>query len=274
MSSDTSSIASSTAFSRSASPELEYPYTHVEFDALSLSQLSDITDDGYDFGCDYSDIDRRLNLPSPTWEHEMARSPSPFLFPLDLAVDYAPEKVFLSPLMEPLPIPIPSEPPVCGMCSTPPSICLSCVSIPQIAHQSPPIQKSPECAEKLWARAAAIQACMVGATHTSLYIPIRDCLARVADFIYHQNIEVSEESDPGNPINSWGSQVSDETWDTTPPSSKPSKPSDHHLFSQFTHMSVTPDAPVIPLTPPPSPANDWSSTTRSEERRVGKECLE
>ena len=26
-------------------------------------------------------------------------------------------------------------------------------------------------------------------------------------------------------------------------------------------MSVTPDAPVIPLTPPPSLANDWSSTT-------------
>ena len=133
MSSNTS-IASTTAFSRSASPELEYPYTHAEFDALSLSQLSDITDDGYDFGRDYPNIDRRLNLPSPTWECEMARSPSPFLFPLDLTANYALEKISLSPLMEPLPLPIPSEPPICGMCSIPPSICSSCASIPQIAH--------------------------------------------------------------------------------------------------------------------------------------------
>ena len=133
MSSDTSSIAS-TAFSCSASPELQYPYTHVEFNTLSLSQLSDISDDGYNSSHDYEDIDRCLNLPSPTWEHEMVCSPSPFLFPLDSVVDYALEKVFLSSLMEPLPLPIPSEPPVCGMCSIPPSICSSCASIPQIAH--------------------------------------------------------------------------------------------------------------------------------------------
>ena len=143
MSSNTSSIASSTAFSRSASPELQYPYTHAEFDALSLSQLSDISDDGYDSGRDYPDINRRLHLPSPAWEREMARSPSPFLFPLDSTADYAMEKIALSPLMEPLPLPIPSEPPVCGMCSTPPSICLSCASIPQIARRSPAHSEVP-----------------------------------------------------------------------------------------------------------------------------------
>ena len=92
MSSNTSNISSSTAFSRSASPELKYPYTHAEFDALSLSQLSDITDDGYDSSCDYLDIDRRLNLPSPIWERKMARSPSPFLFPFDSTADYDMEK--------------------------------------------------------------------------------------------------------------------------------------------------------------------------------------
>jgi len=262
-------MTSTTSSTRSSSPELEYPYTHQEFDALSLSEFEDSSSEhSYTLapdtsGRDYEEIERVLNLPSPFFHPytELSRSPSPLLFPLDMEVDYAPNKVFLSPLSFPLPLPTQAGPPVCGMCDTPPHICEVCAAVPQIARRSAPIQDIPECTERIWARVAAIQTSMVGATTSFLSLPIRESVARVADFIFRSNLETSEEIDPENPVNTWGSQVSDETWDNTPSSSDPTTSTSDgaaEVFRQFTNMSVSPDR--APLTPPPSPANDWSST--------------
>src|SRR6202161_1406491 len=245
-------MTSTTSSTRSSSPELEYPYTHQEFDALSLSEFEDSSSErSYTpaldtSGRDYEEIERVLNLPSPFFHPytELSRSPSPLLFPLDMDVDYAPDKVFLSPLTFPLPLPTQAGPPVCGMCDTPPHICPVCAAVPQIARRSAPIQDIPECSERIWASAAAIQTSMVAATASLQAIPIRNALRRVADFFYQRNLETSEEIDPENPINTWGSQVSDETWDNTPSSSDPTTSTSNgaaEVFRQFTNMSVSPD---------------------------------
>ena len=256
----TSAYTDASEYTRSPSPELQYPSPLYEFSELEFSDEVSMSD--------VSDLEERN------------RSPSPLLFPLDMNAQYTPEKVFLSPLSLPLPLPTQDTPPVCGMCSIPPDICTYCTSTPQIACRSPPIPPCPsapsplseeqmvarranlqevETPEQIWHRAAAIQSSMVGATMQFLSIPIRDAISRVASFIYNHNSELREELEPENPINSWHSQVSDETWDntTTAVSSE-----DHEVFTQFTHMSVTPDTPI---TPPPSPANDWSSTKSQYE---------
>jgi hypothetical protein len=88
-----------------------------------------------------------------------------------------------------------------------------------------------------------------------LSVPIRNAVSRVATFIFNHNRELAEEQDPESSTTSWSSKVSDETWNNTTTAAT-SEDADN-VFEKFTHMSVTPETP---MTPPPSPVADWSST--------------